>query len=173
VTVEGGPRRLLLPVCSFRSLVSVAAPAPGAPRSAEHFSIAEVLDAERAARSGAGSELTAVTVLLTAGMVEIGVAHGKRSYDKRQALAERDANREIARERGATSKACRGLTNCNTEPSGLPWRMSSGVDPATGAFRQSETETEVRHRLCDRVWGGIRLVLPDISRVHSDQEHRL
>ncbi|WP_234359565.1 SsrA-binding protein SmpB [Plantactinospora sp. BC1] len=32
--------------------------------------------------------------------VELGVARGKRSYDKRQALAERDANREIARELG-------------------------------------------------------------------------
>jgi SsrA-binding protein len=30
--------------------------------------------------------------------VEIGLARGKRIYDKRQALAERDANREIARE---------------------------------------------------------------------------
>jgi SsrA-binding protein len=30
--------------------------------------------------------------------VEIGLARGKRSYDKRQAIAERDANREIARE---------------------------------------------------------------------------
>jgi SsrA-binding protein len=30
--------------------------------------------------------------------VEIGLARGKRAYDKRQALAERDANREIARE---------------------------------------------------------------------------
>jgi SsrA-binding protein len=32
--------------------------------------------------------------------VEIGLARGKRSFDKRQALAERDANREIAREMG-------------------------------------------------------------------------
>jgi SsrA-binding protein len=32
--------------------------------------------------------------------VELGLARGKRSYDKRQALAERDANREIARELG-------------------------------------------------------------------------
>ena len=29
--------------------------------------------------------------------VEIGLARGKKSYDKRQAIAERDANREIAR----------------------------------------------------------------------------
>jgi SsrA-binding protein len=32
--------------------------------------------------------------------VELGLARGKRSYDKRQAMAERDANREIARELG-------------------------------------------------------------------------
>jgi SsrA-binding protein len=32
--------------------------------------------------------------------VELGLARGKRSYDKRQTLAERDANREIAREMG-------------------------------------------------------------------------
>jgi SsrA-binding protein len=33
--------------------------------------------------------------------VEIGVARGKRSYDKRQALAKRDAAREIERARAA------------------------------------------------------------------------
>ena len=32
--------------------------------------------------------------------VELGLARGKRDYDKRQTLAERDANREIARELG-------------------------------------------------------------------------
>lgn len=32
--------------------------------------------------------------------VELALAKGKRSYDKRQTLAERDANREIARELG-------------------------------------------------------------------------
>jgi SsrA-binding protein len=32
--------------------------------------------------------------------VELALARGKRSYDKRQALAERDADREIARELG-------------------------------------------------------------------------
>ncbi|MFG2103353.1 SsrA-binding protein SmpB [Micromonospora echinaurantiaca] len=32
--------------------------------------------------------------------VELALAKGRRSYDKRQALAERDANREIARELG-------------------------------------------------------------------------
>jgi SsrA-binding protein len=32
--------------------------------------------------------------------VELGLARGLRSFDKRQAMAERDANREIARELG-------------------------------------------------------------------------
>ncbi|MEV4200410.1 SsrA-binding protein SmpB [Micromonospora globbae] len=32
--------------------------------------------------------------------VELALARGRRSYDKRQALADRDANREIAREMG-------------------------------------------------------------------------
>lgn len=32
--------------------------------------------------------------------IELALARGKRSYDKRQHLAERDANREIAREMG-------------------------------------------------------------------------
>ncbi|MFI7608338.1 SsrA-binding protein SmpB [Micromonospora sp. NPDC049366] len=32
--------------------------------------------------------------------VELALARGRRSYDKRQVLAERDANREIAREMG-------------------------------------------------------------------------
>ena len=36
--------------------------------------------------------------------VELGLARGKRSYDKRQTLAERDANREIARELGRRLK---------------------------------------------------------------------
>jgi SsrA-binding protein len=36
--------------------------------------------------------------------VELGLARGKKSYDKRQAIAERDANREIARELGRRLK---------------------------------------------------------------------
>jgi SsrA-binding protein len=41
--------------------------------------------------------------------VELGLARGKRSYDKRQDMAERDANREIAREFGRHLKgASRG-----------------------------------------------------------------
>ncbi|MFC8851096.1 MULTISPECIES: SsrA-binding protein SmpB [unclassified Micromonospora] len=40
--------------------------------------------------------------------VELGLARGRRSYDKRQALAERDAKREIARELGRRLKGARG-----------------------------------------------------------------
>lgn len=36
--------------------------------------------------------------------VEIGLARGKKSYDKRQDMAERDANREITRALGRRSK---------------------------------------------------------------------
>lgn len=36
--------------------------------------------------------------------VELALARGKKSYDKRQAMAERDANREIAREMGRRLK---------------------------------------------------------------------
>jgi SsrA-binding protein len=36
--------------------------------------------------------------------VELGLARGMKAYDKRQALAERDANREIARELGRRLK---------------------------------------------------------------------
>jgi SsrA-binding protein len=39
--------------------------------------------------------------------VEIGLARGKRSYDKRQDLARRDADREIARAAGRRSKGSR------------------------------------------------------------------
>jgi SsrA-binding protein len=36
--------------------------------------------------------------------VEIALAHGKKSYDKRQALAERQAGREIQRALGRRAK---------------------------------------------------------------------
>ena len=39
--------------------------------------------------------------------VELGLAKGRRSYDKRQVLAERDANREIARQFGRHLKGRR------------------------------------------------------------------
>ena len=40
--------------------------------------------------------------------VELGLARGKKSYDKRQDMAERDANREIAREMGRRLKGVAG-----------------------------------------------------------------
>jgi SsrA-binding protein len=40
--------------------------------------------------------------------VELALAHGKKSYDKRQALAERQAGREIAREMGRRAKGMSG-----------------------------------------------------------------
>ena len=36
--------------------------------------------------------------------VELALAKGKRSYDKRQTLAERDSDRELARAMGRRSK---------------------------------------------------------------------
>ena len=42
--------------------------------------------------------------------VELGLARGKSSYDKRQTLATRDANREIARELGRRLKGARART---------------------------------------------------------------
>jgi SsrA-binding protein len=39
--------------------------------------------------------------------VELGLAKGKRSYDKRQDLAKRDADREIAKEAGRRGKGMR------------------------------------------------------------------
>jgi SsrA-binding protein len=40
--------------------------------------------------------------------VELGLARGKRSYDKRQDMAQRDANKEIARELGRHLKGIPG-----------------------------------------------------------------
>ena len=40
--------------------------------------------------------------------VELGIGRGRRSFDKRQVLAERDANREIARQLGRHLKGMRG-----------------------------------------------------------------
>ena len=37
--------------------------------------------------------------------VELGLARGKRAYDKRQAVAKRDAEREMARARKARTRA--------------------------------------------------------------------
>ncbi len=49
-------------------------------------------------RDGAGLTLVPLSMYFSNGWakIELGLARGKKSYDKRQALAERDANREIA-----------------------------------------------------------------------------
>ncbi len=39
--------------------------------------------------------------------VELGLGRGKRTYDKRQTLAKRDADREIARYAGRRAKGMR------------------------------------------------------------------
>ena len=57
-------------------------------------------------RDGPGLTLVPLSLYFSDGWakVELGVAKGLRSYDKRQAMAERDANREIAREMGRRLK---------------------------------------------------------------------
>ncbi|HZU73821.1 MAG TPA: SsrA-binding protein SmpB [Acidimicrobiales bacterium] len=57
--------------------------------------------AELTARSQQASlTMVPLTIYLKAGRakVELGLARGRRSYDKRSAIAERDAGREVARE---------------------------------------------------------------------------
>lgn len=49
--------------------------------------------------------------------VELGLARGKRSYDKRQDMAERDANLEIARE---FSRRVKGRQSERTRPHSAP-----------------------------------------------------
>jgi SsrA-binding protein len=39
--------------------------------------------------------------------VELGLARGKKAYDKRQDIAKRDADREISRELGRRAKGMR------------------------------------------------------------------
>jgi SsrA-binding protein len=53
-------------------------------------------------RDGAGLTLVPLSMYFSNGWakVELGLARGLRSYDKRQVLAERDAKREIARQLG-------------------------------------------------------------------------
>ena len=46
--------------------------------------------------------------------VELALARGKRSYDKRQAIAERDANREIARQMGRHLKGMPAAATATT-----------------------------------------------------------
>jgi SsrA-binding protein len=57
-------------------------------------------------RDGNGLTLVPLSLYFSNGWakVELGLARGLRSYDKRQVLAERDANREIAREMGRRLK---------------------------------------------------------------------
>lgn len=70
--------------------------------------IDRILDRLRAGSGAGGGGLTLVPLSLyfSGGWakVELGLARGKRSYDKRQALAERDANREISRALGRRLK---------------------------------------------------------------------
>jgi SsrA-binding protein len=63
-------------------------------------------------REGGGLTLVPLSMYFAGGWakVELGLARGKKSYDKRQALAERDANREIARELGRRLKGARRPT---------------------------------------------------------------
>ncbi|GAB7042922.1 MULTISPECIES: SsrA-binding protein SmpB [Catenuloplanes] len=53
-------------------------------------------------REGGGLTLVPLSLYFANGWakVELALAKGRRSYDKRQAIAERDANREIARNLG-------------------------------------------------------------------------
>jgi SsrA-binding protein len=66
--------------------------------------IARILDKLREA--GGGYTLVPLSMYFSNGWakVELGLARGKKSYDKRQALAERDAKKEIARELGRRLK---------------------------------------------------------------------
>ncbi|WP_200207084.1 SsrA-binding protein SmpB [Micromonospora coerulea] len=72
--------------------------------------IARILDKLR--EGGGGLTLVPLSMYFAGGWakVELGLARGKKSYDKRQALAERDANREIARELGRRLKGARRPT---------------------------------------------------------------
>ena len=69
--------------------------------------IARIL--EKLRDGGGGLTLVPLSMYFANGWakVELGLARGKKSYDKRQALAERDANREIARELGRRLKGRR------------------------------------------------------------------
>ncbi|GAA4563014.1 SsrA-binding protein SmpB [Micromonospora coerulea] len=72
--------------------------------------IARIL--EKLREGGGGLTLVPLSMYFAGGWakVELGLARGKKSYDKRQALAERDANREIARELGRRLKGARRPT---------------------------------------------------------------
>ena len=69
--------------------------------------IARILD--RLRDRGSGLTLVPLSLYFRGGWakVELGLAKGRREYDKRQALAERDANREISRALGRHLKGRR------------------------------------------------------------------
>lgn len=69
--------------------------------------IARIL--EKLREGGGGLTLVPLSMYFENGWakVELALARGNKSYDKRQALAERDANREIARELGRHLKGQR------------------------------------------------------------------
>jgi SsrA-binding protein len=62
--------------------------------------------------------------------VELALARGKRSWDKRQTLAERDANREIAREMSRHLKGITGRKNRTDSPDGPRTRAPRTVPGA-------------------------------------------
>jgi SsrA-binding protein len=68
--------------------------------------IARILDK---LRDGNGLTLVPLSMYFAGGWakVELGLARGLKSYDKRQVLAERDAKREIARQMGRHLKGAR------------------------------------------------------------------
>ncbi|SCG68821.1 SsrA-binding protein SmpB [Micromonospora inositola] len=72
--------------------------------------IARIL--EKLREGGGGLTLVPLSMYFANGWakVELGLARGRKSYDKRQAIAERDANREIARELGRRLKGARRPT---------------------------------------------------------------
>ncbi|WP_406045290.1 SsrA-binding protein SmpB [Micromonospora sp. NBC_00898] len=72
--------------------------------------IARIL--EKLREGGGGLTLVPLSMYFANGWakVELGLARGRKSYDKRQAMAERDANREIARELGRRLKGARRPT---------------------------------------------------------------
>jgi SsrA-binding protein len=67
---------------------------------------AEIVKILTQLRDGSGLTLVPLSMYFNEGWakVELGLAHGLKSYDKRQILAARDAQKEIAREMGRRLK---------------------------------------------------------------------
>jgi SsrA-binding protein len=63
--------------------------------------------------------------------VELALARGRRSWDKRQSLAERDANRDIAREMSRHLKGITGRMDPAVSP-GRPGRRGPRAVPGRG-----------------------------------------